>query len=69
MARPRKTEQSDQSVDQVDDHSDVRGVTVKPVYGEMYHPFENVRIGKATLFASVDSWLQSQIDAGKLEIV
>ena len=39
---------------------------VTPVYGAMYNPHQGIHINGRTLVPEIDSWSQSQIDAGKL---
>ncbi len=43
-------------------------LTVTPVHGPMYHPFMKIRIEGETFVPEIDSWLRSQIDAGKLTV-
>lgn len=58
-AAPKKTEVS------------AKGVEVKSVVGLMIHPFKPFRFDgeKPVPMVEIDSWTQSQIDAGKLEVV
>lgn len=44
-------------------------IKVAPVFGPMVHPHLNVDIKVATVFEAMDSWLECQIDAGKLKLV
>ena len=46
-----------------------KAVKVAPVFGPMVHPHLNVDIKVATVFEAMDSWLECQIDAGKLTLV
>ena len=41
-------------------------LTVTPVFGPMHHPYMKIQIEGETFVPEIDSWLQSQIDAGKL---
>ena len=45
-----------------------RKITVTPVYGPMHHLLLDVRIEGPTEFDEIDSFLQAQIDAGKLRL-
>lgn len=46
-------------------------IRVRAVYGTMIHPFvpTDIRTDSISEFEQVDSWLQSQIDAGKVVVV
>lgn len=44
-------------------------VKVEPVFGPMVHPHLNVGIKVATVFEAMDSWLECQIEAGKLALL
>lgn len=46
-----------------------KGVYVRAVYGPMRHLFTNVVFTSDPKKVELDSFIQSQIDAGKLEIV
>lgn len=43
-------------------------IRVRNVYGPMYHLKADRRIDGITEFDAIDGWLQSQLDAGKLEL-
>lgn len=46
-----------------------KGVYVRAVHGEMRHLFTNVVFTSDPKKVELDSFLQAQIDAGKMEIV
>lgn len=46
-----------------------KGVYVRAVYGDMRHLFTNVVFTSDPKKVELDSFIQSQIDAGKMEIV
>ena len=46
-----------------------KGVYVRTVHGEMRHLFTNVVFTQDPKKVEIDSFLQAQIDAGKMEIV
>lgn len=49
---------------------DVKGaIKVQPVFGDMHHVILDKPIKGITQFDEVDSWLQAQLDAGKLKEV
>lgn len=44
-------------------------ITVRTVYGPMVNLITGQRIDGETQLEAIDGWTQSQIDAGKLELV
>ena len=44
-------------------------IYVAPTAAAMYHPFFKIQIEGSTLVPEIDSWLASQIDAGKVKRV
>lgn len=44
-------------------------IIVRPVYGRMVHVITNQEIVDITEVPEIDSWLQAQIDAGKIVVV
>lgn len=63
MGRPRKV--------QPETPLEETQIKVRPVFGRMHHLLLDIPIpfNSVTTFDVVDSWLQAQVDAGKLEIV
>lgn len=66
MARAKKQDEAVVAVEAI--APAVGKVVVTPVYGVMIHQFTSTRIEGPTEFEVLDTWLESQIEAGKLKL-
>lgn len=44
-------------------------IVIQPVYGPMHHMIKDYPINGITEVLEIDSWLQAQIDAGKITVL